>query len=164
MKNFVRQLFLGKNSKITALFIFSAFVFISLGSAKVSAQRLPTASKTQAMLRATLLDFADAVESENFSDFRSKSSEDFQVTFTPEQLSTIFRGFIDKKETVLPVLRNVRGKRARFTRGPLIRTEKGYKILVVEGYFPTLPYKTNFEMEYEWTQGTWKILKIQVKM
>lgn len=164
MKIFFKRFCFGKDGRANALLILCAAIFIGAGSSEISAQRLPTASRIQTMLRTTVLDFADAIDMEDFSDFRAKSSEDFQVTFTTEQLRTIFQGFIAKKEAVLPVLRNVKGKRARFSRGPLIRTEKGYKILVAEGYFPTLPFRTNFEIEYEWTQGAWKILKIQVKM
>jgi hypothetical protein len=147
-----------------ALLIVAAAVLIVFGHTGISAQRLPTVIQTNAMLRQTILDFADAVEAEDFKIFHAKASEDFQATFTPEDLQTSFQSFIDKKELILPALRTIKGKRAQFTKGPLIRTEKKYKILVAKGSFATTPYWTDYEIEYIWTGREWKLLVVKLSM
>lgn len=144
--------------------VICAAAFLFLNNSQVFAQKIPTAVRMQAMIKQTLLEFTNAVQQEDFTTLHANASADFQAAFTIESLKSAFQSFIDKKRDVLPVLRNVGKRRVRYSRGPLIRTESGYKILVADGSFPTVPYKTNFEMEYEWTEDAWKLLAIKVKM
>jgi hypothetical protein len=164
MKSFVTDLLIEKALKRAVVLAALMVVFGVLGNTQISAQKLPPVSRTQAMLRQTIRDFADAIEAEDFTGLHAKASTDFQVTFTTERLKEVFQSFIDKKDLILPSLRSIKMKRAQFIRGPLIRTEKGYKILVADGAFATLPYKTIFEIEYEWTGKKWELLAIKVKM
>ena len=151
-------------SRCSALAFIAAVILNLAGNVEISAQRLPTVAQTNAMLRQTILDFAEALDTESFEEFHAKASEDFQATFTPENLLTIFQSFIDKKDLVLPTLRTIKGKRAHFTKGPLIRTENKYKILVANGSFATTPYRTDYEMEYIWTGKEWKLLAVKVSL
>lgn len=124
----------------------------------------PPDSEVESLVKETMTDFADAIEKEDFSDFRTTTSKDFQVSYTAAQLKASFQTFVDKKDQVLPSLNAVDESSVSFTDGPRIRTEKGYKILVANGIFSTRPYPVQFETEYELEKGAWKILKIKVKM
>lgn len=198
MKNIIREICFGKNSKFTLLLVFGLVIFVGLackigdrdttdndtktekiitdttkdkptsGDESAKSDRsngdAPSDSETQALIKETMSDFADAVEEGDFSGFRSTTSKDFQVTYTTSQLNNTFKVFIDKKSQVLPSLRDVQNSTANFTEGPRIRTEKGYKILVANGQFSSDPYPVKFETEYELENGDWKILKIRVQM
>jgi hypothetical protein len=111
-----------------------------------------------------MTDFADAVDQGDFADFHRSTSKDFQATYTADQLNTTFKPFIDQKERVLPSFNGVPATSPNYTDGPRIRTEKGYKIMVANGSFPTSPNAVQFETEYELEKGNWKILKIRIKM
>lgn len=121
-------------------------------------------SDAQDSIKVTMNDFADAVEKGDFEDFYSNTSKDFQNAYKPEQLNSTFGIFIDKKDQALPILRQVDDKSAVFNEPPRIRTERGVKVLVANGYFSTTPNKVQFETEYEQQDGEWKLLKLKVKI
>lgn len=125
---------------------------------------LPSNAVIQSLLKASLADFTGSVRAEDFTVLRDNASEDFKATFTVEQLKTIFQTFIDKKDLILPSLGNVSRTTAAFSTAPYIRTENGYKILVLKGAFPTKPYEVKFENEYELEDGNWKLLAIRVSL
>ncbi len=184
MKSFVRELWSGKNSKFTVLLVLGLFVFVALGcsglgkildSAKSDGGNnggsnrsgdgeLPSNSEVEALVKKTMADFTNAVQQGDFNAFHATTSKDFQASYTSTQLRSEFQSFIDKKNTALPSLNMVSQKTPVFSEGPSIRTEKGYKILVVSGSFPTRPYAVQFENQYELEQGSWKILTVKVKM
>lgn len=125
---------------------------------------VPSNAVLQSLVKATIADFANSVQAEDFTLLRDNSSADFKATFTVEQLKEIFWTFIEKKDLVLPGLLNANRSTAAFAPAPYIRTEKGYKILVLNGAFPTRPYRVLFENEYELENGQWKLLAVKVKM
>ena len=126
---------------------------------------LPSDSEIQALVKETTADFAEAIETNDFSELYSKSSSDFQSQFTEAKLRTAFKTFVDKKDVIVPILNKVPGTEADFSPSPSIRTEKGIlKILVANGSFPTRPYPVKFEYEYIWRDDEWKLLAINVKM
>lgn len=126
---------------------------------------LPSDSEIQALVKETTADFANAVETNDFSELYSKSSSDFQSQYTEPELKTAFKVFADKKDLIVPALNKAPGVEANFSPAPSIRTEKVLlKILVANGAFPTRPYPVKFEYEYIWRDDEWKLLKIVVKM
>ena len=125
---------------------------------------VPSNAAIQSLLKASLLDFENSIRAEDFTILRDNSSEDFKATFTVEQLKSIFQTFLDKKDLILPSLSGVSRTTATFSPAPYVRTEKGYQILVLNGAFPTRPYKVLFENEYELENGKWKLLKIRVRL
>lgn len=124
----------------------------------------PSNSEVEALVKTSFGDFSDAIDEEDFSDFYEKSSGDFQASYTKDQIKSTFFVFIDKKDQTLPSLRDVQTKSASFSSGPSVSTEKGIKVLVADGEFPSKPNATKFETKYEWEKGEWKILKFKVKM
>lgn len=119
---------------------------------------IPSKSELQTLLKTTAADFTQAIETEDFSEFYSNASSDFQSTFTEEQVKDGFKSYIDKKQAILPSLKKIQTTDAQFSPEPHIRTEKGLKILVLEGNFPTKPLNIKFDAEYVQRSGSWKLL------
>lgn len=79
-------------------------------------------------------------------------------------MRTAFKSYIGKKSLVVPILRKVKDADADFTSAPSLRSEKGLKILVATGKFPTKPYAVRFDFEYVMRGGEWKLLKLVVNI
>lgn len=124
----------------------------------------PPVEEVENLVKDSLADFAGAVDAEDFNNFRANTSRDFQATYSADLLKTTFSVFIDKKEAALPSLNDIANQSPSFTDGPRIRTERGAKILVATGSFPSKPYAVQFENEYQLEKGSWKLFKIKVKM
>ena len=125
---------------------------------------IPSESTLQSMAKETTADFAQAIDTEDFSDLYDKSSTDFQSTYTEDQMKDVFKAFIAKKRLILPSLNKVGDSTANFSPAPSIRTEKGLDILVLNGTFPTKPLNVKFEYEYVKRGGEWKLLKMIINM
>lgn len=125
---------------------------------------VPADATLQAMVKETTADFAEAISSGDFSEIYSKSSSDFQNTYTEEQMKNVFKSFVDNRSRVLPSLNKASSTDAEFSPPPAIRTEQGLSILVLNGRFPTRPQPVKFEYEYVLRDGEWKMLKLVVKM
>lgn len=131
---------------------------------KVKADKdMPSEEDVEALVRDTLTQFNDAIENEDFTDFHANTSKDFQVTYTAAQMKTTFQNFIDKKSQVNPILNQVSELTPDYTTDPNVTTEKGYKLLNIDGSYSTTPSKTYFELQYELEKKVWKLLKIRVK-
>src|SRR5205823_662083 len=124
----------------------------------------PSASETERLIKASFDEFADAVDDEDFSTFYQKSSANFKASNTADQMKSTFGVFIEKKDRILPSLRDIQSKSASFTSAPSVTTENGIKVLVADGQFPSKPTSTTFETKYERENGDWKMVKFKVKM
>lgn len=125
---------------------------------------LPSDADVESLVKDSVADFTEAVDSENFSGFRANSSKNFQATYSPDLLKSTFKAFIDNKTLLVPSLNDVANQAASFSVGPRIRTEQGYKVLVANGSFSSSPRPVEFETEYVMEKGSWKLLKLQVKV
>src|SRR5204863_8551329 len=110
----------------------------------------PSKSDAEKLVKATFSDFADAVESGDFSEFYDNASGDFQTTYTKDQVKSTFNVFIENKSKALPLLQDVQSRSASFSNGPSIETEKGTKMMVADGEFPSNPSSAKSETKYEW--------------
>lgn len=152
----------GKN-KVSAIFALLALIAIVLGC-NATKPDTPSESDTQNLVKASISDLADGINSGDFKTFREKASKDFQSQFTEDAVKTAFKSYIDKKEQVVPLLKSVSGMTAKFTAPPSIREEKGNYILVANGSFDTKPVATGFTSEYVWRDSSWKLLKLYVSL
>ena len=129
-----------------------------------SAGDAPSKSETEKAIKSTFVDFAAAVDSGDFTDFYDNSSDDFQASYTKDQVKTTFNIFIENKSKAVPSLKDVQGSSATFSNGPSVEMEKGIKMLIADGEFSSKPNAVKFETKYEWQSGEWKMLKFKVKM
>ncbi len=126
--------------------------------ADASTGKVPTEAQLQAMTKETLLDFNDAVQKGDFTDFHSKISDVWKKTATPEKFDQGFKEFIDKKIDIT----NIRDKSATFDPAPNIIKKSGYDVLTVNGNYDTSPLPVRFFTEYLNEEGNWKLISIKV--
>lgn len=131
-------------------------------SEKTGSGEMPSDSEIDSLVKQTTADFADAIEAEDFSSFMANTSDAFQSEFSAEQMKKVFATFMDKKEVVVPILRDA--GEPKFSPQPNIQTKQGRKVLVADGTMPSGRYTVNFEYQYAQDGGEWKLQKIQVKM
>ena len=189
MKNRVSDLLFGKDNRLNGLIAFAVVASIALGSnckelsemgksngtntsstsnstntTTTDAGGIPADSTLQSMVKETTADFAQAIDTNDFSDIYEKSSTDFKNTYTEDQMKNVFKTFVEKKRLILPSLNKVADSTADFSPAPRIRQEQNLDILVLNGKFPTKPLNVKFEYEYVKRNGEWKLLKLIVNM
>jgi len=125
---------------------------------------LPSESEVESIVKDTVAEFADAIESDDFSALYNNASSDFRSTYGLDEIRTAFKTYVDKKKVVLPVLKRVAASDAQFSPSPSMRTGKGLKILVAKGMFPTKPYTVHYDYEYVMRDGDWKLLKLVINI
>lgn len=123
---------------------------------------IPGDEKLQTLVKTTFLDFGDAVQTEDFTDFHKKIAKVWRDSSTPDELNDAFKTFIDRKEDY-NFKRAVSPLEATFTPAPAIEPVRGLDALIVKGYYPTKPQRANFELKYVMEDGNWKLIGINIK-
>lgn len=118
----------------------------------------PPMSELRKMVEKTLLDFNDAVERADFSDFYASICVPWQKETTAKELQETFQGFIDRKIDIS----EISGMDAVFSSRPIIKKELGYYALMLKGYYPTYPNTTKFTLHYIPDEKQWKLSSIRV--
>ncbi|HEX8289722.1 MAG TPA: hypothetical protein VF556_17200 [Pyrinomonadaceae bacterium] len=130
----------------------------STAKADASKGEIPSDDELQDMVKETLLEFNDAVQGNDFTNFHAKICEPWQEQATPESLRESFKVFIDKDIDIAPIS----SLDAQFSTEPEIGRELGYKTLKLKGQYPTRPNLTKFELNYIPEGKEWKLSKIIV--
>ena len=125
---------------------------------------VPSNQVVEGLVKDTIDQFADAVDTKDFSQLYENASADFQSTYTLSEVETAFKSYTDKKSIVMPIFRKVAATDAEFTSPPGLRSEKANSILMAKGKFPTKPYNVRFDFEYVLRGGQWKLLKLIINV
>jgi len=156
-----------KKSVVQASALFVLLVITLLAAGCEGKPEKPTEAASQALVKSTISDLADALNTGNFKVIRAKASEDFQMSVSEEKLIETFKTYAESKDTTVPILRQAGGKDAKFSPAPDVREEKGSYVLVTNGSFPVAESvfeEVKFDNEYVWRNGAWKLLKISVEI
>jgi hypothetical protein len=129
------------------------------GSTK-SGGGVPSNPELQSLVKQTVLDFNDAVQSGDFSDFHDTLSKPFQDQASPDKLAGVFHEFVENKEVM--DFSSVKKMDATFSPEPSITKQGDYDMLNTRGYFPTIPRKTNFSLKYIKEGTAWKLSSIEI--
>ena len=190
MKRLLDELVFGKNAQVSGLIALAVVLSIALGcncgkgfdlsnlskesntptasntstKSDSSDDSLPTESVTEALVKDTISQFSDAVDTGDFSEIYNNASDDFQSTYSLAEMKTAFKSYTDKKSMVVPILNKTGSMSPDFSRAPSIRTEKGLKILMAAGEFKTKPFKVRYDFEYVMRSGEWKLLKLVINI
>ena len=119
---------------------------------------VPSDEKLQSLVKKTLMDFNEAIQNDDFSDFHDTLSEPFQKQVSAEKMSGVFHEFVEKKMD----FSTAKNLKATFNPAPDVSNQGSYKVLHTKGYFPTSPRKTNFEFKYIDEDGEWKLSSIDI--
>lgn len=126
--------------------------------ADASKGEMPDDEELQYMVKGTLLDFNDAIQTEDFTEFYSHICKPWQKQTTPEKLKTSFKRFIDADISIA----SIDPLDAVFSTEPEIGRELGYRTLKLKGQYRTSPMLTQFELNYIPEGKEWKLSKIVV--
>ncbi len=131
-------------------------------SSEPAKAEVPSDDKLQTLVKSTFMDFGDAVQSEDFSDFYAKIAKVWRDETSPDELNDAFKVFINEKENY-DFKRAVAALDATFSPAPAIQKRGSNDALVVKGFYPTKPQRANFELKYVMDDGTWKLIGINIK-
>lgn len=126
--------------------------------ADASTGKVPSDAQLQQLVRETILDFNDAIQSEDFNEFHSKVSKPFQKEASPERFKEVFKDFMNNNID----FREISDLQAEFTTPPSVGREIGYKTLSINGSYPTTPRRTKFDLKYIPEGKEWKLISIRV--
>ena len=119
---------------------------------------VPGDEEMQEMTRQALLDFNDAVQGGDFTDFHSTISKTWQKQTTPERFNQVFSEFISKKVDIS----GVGSRDAEYSPDPAVEMDKGAKKLIAKGCYATSPRPVKFVLKWIPEAKEWKLFGIEV--
>jgi hypothetical protein len=119
------------------------------------AQKVPSATVQEMLIKAALLSFNDANVTGNYSVFHAKLSKPFRDQYPPEKLAATFKAFRDQHvDFELVVAKQpVPAEEAKVD-------DRG--VLTIKGYFDTQPSRVNYDLAFILSDGDWKLIRINV--
>lgn len=123
---------------------------------------IPSKEKLQTLVKTSFLDFGDAIQAEDFTDFHKKVAKVWRDSSTPEKMNEAFKDFTSKK-SVYDFKRVLMPIDATFSPEPRLDKVGDLDALIVRGSYDTKPI-TNFEFKYTMDDGTWKLIGINVQV
>ncbi len=131
-------------------------------SSSVAKTETPSNEKLQALVKSTFMDFSSAVQSEDFTEFHKKTATVWRDSSSPDELSEAFQSFTENKADY--DFKNAVGQLdATFSPAPALQKVSGIDALVLKGYYPTKPQRTDFELKYAMEDTAWKLIGINIK-
>lgn len=118
---------------------------------------LPTDGELQYLVRETMLSFNNALQTEDFSEFYSNVSKQWQKQTSADAMKSSFQSFIDGEANISEIRDMTAELQDKKT-----RKQAGYNLLDVKGKYDTSPIDTTFDLSYIAEGGEWKLFKIQV--
>lgn len=186
MKKLIHEILFGKSSIVGGLIAIAVISAIALGcfcnknkiesltnsgssspspsptkaytKADASKSEIPTEDEMQDIVRATLLDFNDAIKRADFTDFHKTIAKKWQEQITPEKFKQSFNTFVEKKLDIS----NVKTEKASFTSGPKIDKSRRMTELIVEGRYNITPIPFKFKLNYIPEGKDWKLYGIEL--
>ena len=137
--------------------ILAAVTLLAISLGPAGAQQVPAPGQIQALVKATMLDFALAVKAKDFAGFYKNIAKFWQARTSSNELAQIFKSFIDQ-EIDLTVLDDLTPS---FTKKPALN---GQAWLVIEGAYPTKPSAVDFNLKYKIEGSDWKLVGIEVNV
>lgn len=130
----------------------------SYTKADASKKEVPSDDEMQDIVKRTMLDFNDALQKEDFTDFHKTISKVWQKQVTPEKFKESFKGFIDGDTDLSPI----KSMKASFSTPPEITKSSGTNTLEAKGDYDTSPQNTEFELKYIPEGKEWKLIGLKV--
>lgn len=127
---------------------------------KVNAAKyeVPGDEQMQEMTRTALMDFNEAVQDGDFTDFHSKISKMWQKQTTPEKFNQAFGEFINKKVDIS----NISSSEPEYSSAPAVEEDKGMRKLIARGCYDVSPRPVGFTLKWIPEAKEWKLFGIEV--
>ncbi len=121
-----------------------------------SQQQIPADDELRALTTRTMLEFNDALLTQDFTQFYDSIAVLWQLQTKPEELQELFQVLIDEGVDFSAI----KGVDPIFTQPPAFNSDG---LLVLTGYYPTQPMQCVFELKYAYEHPEWKLVGIHVK-
>jgi hypothetical protein len=131
---------------------------VAYKKADASKFEVPSNDEMQDLVKTTLLDFDNALQTADFTEFHSKVAKKWQSQLTPEEFKTNFQSFIDGDAD----LSGIKPLKANFTTPARVERTSGTRMLEVKGDYATSPNNSTFELKYIPEGKEWKLFGINV--
>lgn len=155
-----------RNNHLKIGFVLSMAIIFAVGcnfNFSVGVPKEPTSEELQKLVKASMADFTEAMEKDDFEIVRKKTSKSFQQQYTAEQIKNSFGNFYSKKNLSIPLFQEAQRTSAEFSPQPQMReVDKNY-FLETKGKFSVKTQELNFHFEFVREDGKWKLTKFQVK-
>ena len=123
---------------------------------------MPSTEQQNVLVKETLKEFTKGIESGDFSSLRANSSKEFQSAVSAENLKKGFQSIIDKKDSLVPILKSADSKTPQFSNTPEVKQNGAYTTQY-SLIFPVDKLNPKFDLIYIWQDSEWKLLSIEVK-
>lgn len=120
--------------------------------------KLPSEEEQIALVRESMMAFAQAVNAKDFTDFHKGVAEVWRKKVTVERLNGAFAIFTTKEIDLVPPLKNLS---PAFDEAPTL-DEGG--LMTIKGHYPSTPSKIFFDLGYIKEGLSWKLVDIGVNL
>ncbi|NNE67403.1 MAG: hypothetical protein HKN33_12620 [Pyrinomonadaceae bacterium] len=128
------------------------------GPVKADEDEVPSTSQARKIVKKTLMDFNEAVQDKDFSDFHKKIADTWRNSSKPADFEKGFKKFIDRGVDIS----RIEDEDPDFSPKPYIDKKYGKKVLFLKGEYDTKPLPVNFNLEYIVDDDEWKLVFIGV--
>ena len=128
----------------------------------ISTPEIPNNDRLQTLVKTTFMDFSDAVQAGDFTDFHKTVAKVWQEDSSADEMKTAFKSFVDNKESY-NFKKAVASLDATFSPSPAIEKVSDLNALVLKGYYPTKGQRANFDLKYTKEDGNWKLIGVNIK-
>ncbi|MBK8301874.1 MAG: hypothetical protein WBC19_13890 [Pyrinomonadaceae bacterium] len=122
---------------------------------------IPSNDKLQTLVKTTMLDFNDAIQSGDFSDFHKKTAKVWRDTSSPDEMKEAFKTMVDNKDS-FDLKKAISSLDATFSPAPSIGKTADIDAILVKGSYPTKPKTLHFDLKYAMDDGTLKLVGINI--
>jgi hypothetical protein len=132
-----------------------AVLMLVLFGAPASAQKVPSATLQEILIKTSLLTLNDAIVTGNYDVLHAKLSKPFREQFSPGKLAEVFKEFRDQHSR----LDMIAAMAPISVEQPKV-DDQGR--LMLKGYFATTPNRVNYDLAFIMSDGEWKLVSIKV--
>ncbi|HMS39442.1 MAG TPA: hypothetical protein PKE69_04395 [Pyrinomonadaceae bacterium] len=155
-----------RNNQLKIGFVISMVLIFAVGcnfNYSVGIPKEPTSEDLQKLVKATMADFTEALEKDDFEGLRRKTSDAFQQKYNAEEIKNSFGNFATKKDLSIPLFKEAEKTQAEFSQKAEMRKVGENYVIETKGKFPTKSPDLNFQFEYVREDGKWKLVKFNIK-
>lgn len=137
--------------------ILFAIAVAGMATTPAFAQKPPSATAQEVLIKTTLLTFNDANVTGNYTVLHAKLSKPFRDQFPPEKLQAAFKAFHEKRVDF-----DIIAAKPPVLTKPAQVNDNG--VLSLHGHFDTSPSRVHFQLDYIMSDGEWKPIRINVQL
>jgi len=128
-----------------------------LGFGDALARKVPSDTEVRALVDDSMRQFNAGLHKKNFTDFYSNTSRLWQSETSRERVEHAFKSFVEAQINI----DSYKDTKAVFDEPPRLNSEG---VLLVKGYYPTMPNRILFDMKYTFELPKWKLLGITISI